>query len=183
MIKKIILSLLFFLSWFFLTTKLSSPERPENWKKINSGIISIYVPQNWGYKSVNAADSDAAEIFGDNIGVVIDYGFWSTSSPGPNDFVSYGFYDGHFARINYSKVPNVGLTEINFSHLPKNYKLHLFAENLNAAQQELVLRIFKTITFKNIGIIFVIAVDLMPPLIFLIFLFFIERRKAPAVKK
>jgi len=129
---------------------------PTDWQKIDAGAFSLYAPQGWKFHKKQGIDSYVGEIAGDGVILSFDFGQFSNSlsdAQEPSYAVAHEFIHGSEAKIVSPRTPGQGITAIYFPSIPSflkaDNKLCLVGNDLTAAQQEVALRIFRTIRFKG----------------------------------
>ena len=128
---------------------------PTNWQKIDAGAFSLYAPPGWRFHKEQGIDSYVGEVVGDGVVLNFDFGQFSNSlsdAQEPPYIVAHEFIDGFEAKLVSPRTPGHGMTAIYFPNVPSflevDNKLCLVGNDLTAAQQEVALRIFRTIRFK-----------------------------------
>jgi hypothetical protein len=125
---------------------------PIGWRKVDAGAFWLFAPVGWEFHQLQGVDSYVGEIVGE--GVVLKFDFGAYSNPlkkekKPQYVVVHEPIGGFRARIVSPQTPGHGITGIYFPRTFGSNKLSLFGQDLTSAQQELVLRIFKTIRFGH----------------------------------
>jgi hypothetical protein len=127
---------------------------PSGWRKVEAGTtgtFSIYAPPGWDFHQRRGIDSFVGGFAGDGVVLYFDFGRYSSplgDAHEPTYVVAHESIGGHRAKIVSPKVPGSGRTGIYFSRVTDGDKLCLYGQNLTAPQQELALRIFRTIRFR-----------------------------------
>lgn len=126
-----------------------------NWQTVDAGTFTLSLPSGWKFNKLQGIDSYAGEFVDDNTKLEFDYGRYSDSLAKDNDpdhFVTYETIDGHKAKIVVPKVTGKGTVGVYFDDLAdegQKTKLQLSGQNLNASQQEVALKMFQTLKFKQ----------------------------------
>ncbi len=130
-----------------------------NWKLIETSGYFVSLPANWKYKTEQGMDSAVGKFIGDGAVLNSDYGLYGGSAikdGDQNHTITYEVIDGRQARIVISKTESNGTTEIYFPTVKVNDKLPgmptkliVRGVNLTKSQQETVVKIFRTIDFKE----------------------------------
>lgn len=130
----------------------SAPNVPADWRRLDAGSFSIYAPPNWEFHKLQGIDSDIGELVGDRIRLVSDFGSWSNpldEARSPDYVIVHQSIGGYHAKIVSPRVSGKGITGIYFRRTSDRNKLCLYGQDLTAPQQELTLRIFRTIRFGS----------------------------------
>jgi hypothetical protein len=120
------------------------------WLKIEAGAFSINAPPRWEFHQRQGIDSFVGEFAGDGVVLRFDFGRYSNpldEAHEPTYVVEHESIGGYGAKIVSPRVPGRGMTGIYFPEITDGNKLCLYGQNLTKAQQELTLKIFKTIRF------------------------------------
>ena len=129
----------------------ASPQ-PSDWQSIDAGEVSIYAPPGWKFHRLQSFDSSAGEFVGDGIRLESDYGPYSNpldEQHEPEYSVVQDRIDGLQARIVSPHSPGRGLTGVYFPAVPQGDRFNLYGRDLSSSQQELALKIFRTIRFPK----------------------------------
>jgi hypothetical protein len=131
---------------------------PTGWQEIETGTFSLYIPPGWRFRKLQGFDSHVGEFFGD--GVVLNFDFGQYSDPlseddEPSYVVSHLVIDGMAAKTVSSRNPGHGITGVYFPSVSppdslSRDSLSIVSQDLTAAEQEVVLGIFRTIHFKGV---------------------------------
>lgn len=127
---------------------------PSGWRKVEagtSGTFSIYAPPRWEFHQRRGIDSFVGEFAGDGVVLLFDFGRYSNPLDEyhePTYVVAHESIGGYRAKIVSPRTPGRGKTGIYFSKITDGDKLCLYGENLTDPQQELALKIFRTIRFR-----------------------------------
>ncbi len=123
-----------------------------NWQFIDADSFTLYLPPDWKFNKLQGIDSYVGEFVGDETKLHFDFGWYSNSlaeDSDPNHTVTYETIDGHRAKIVVPKVTGNGITGVYFDKLggggPQQTRFNLYGENFTSAQQETVLKIFRTL--------------------------------------
>lgn len=125
-----------------------------DWQVVDAGPFTISLPQGWALQPQQGIDSYVADFVGDGMRLSFDFGWYSSPLAEEDDArhrISYETIDGQRAKIVIPKIIGEGLTGVYFEGLGNNgmNRLQISGENLRAEQQELALRIFRTIVFTD----------------------------------
>lgn len=129
---------------------------PVGWQKIEAGTFSLSAPPGWEFRKRQGIDSYVGDFVGDGVILSFDFGQYSDSlsdDQGPSYFVMREFIHGSSATIVSPTTPGRGITGIYFSDVPggmNTNKLCLIGHDLTARQQEVALKIFRTIRFTGV---------------------------------
>jgi hypothetical protein len=127
---------------------------PSGWRKVESGTtgtFSIYAPPGWEFHQRRGIDSFVGEFAGDGVVLLFDFGRYSNplnEAHEPTYVVAHESVGGYRAKIVSPRTAGRGKTGIYFSEITDGDKLCLYGENLTDSQQELALRVFRTIRFR-----------------------------------
>ena len=121
-----------------------------DWIIVDAGPFTVSLPPTWTLQPRQGIDSYVADFVGDGIRLSSDFGWYSDSLAevgDPKYSVTYEAIDGQNAKLVVPKVMGNGLTGVYFEGLGNNglNRLQISGDDLTAEQQELVVRIFKTI--------------------------------------
>jgi hypothetical protein len=128
---------------------------PTGWRRIEAGAFSLYAPPGWEFRKRQGIDSYVGEFAGDGVVLTFDFGQYSNSLSDvhePSYVVVHEFIHGSWAKVVSPKRPGQGITGIYFAGAPNIInanKLCVVGHDLTAFQQEVALRIFRTIRFKR----------------------------------
>ncbi|KKW29706.1 MAG: hypothetical protein UY72_C0035G0006 [Candidatus Uhrbacteria bacterium GW2011_GWD2_52_7] len=125
-----------------------------DWIIVDAGPFTVSLPPTWTLQPRQGIDSYVADFVGDGIRLSSDFGWYSDSLAevgDPKYSVTYEAIDGQNAKLVVPKVMGNGLTGVYFEGLGNNglNRLQISGDDLTAEQQELVVRIFKTIRFTH----------------------------------
>jgi hypothetical protein len=126
-------------------------ETPNNgWLKVEAGAFSIYAPPGWEFHQKQGIDSYVGEFTGS--GVVLNFDYGPYSSPldeyvEPKYVVAHGTIGGYGAKVVCPRTPGHGATGVYFHKIASSNKLCLWGQDLTDTQQELALKIFRTVRF------------------------------------
>jgi hypothetical protein len=125
---------------------------PIGWRKVDAGAFWLFAPVGWKFHQSQGVDSYVGEIVGEGVLLKFDFGVYSSPlkrEKKPEHAVVHESIGGGRAKIVSPQTPGHGITGVYFPMTFGPNKLSLFGEDLTPAQQELVLRIFKTIRFGH----------------------------------
>ena len=126
-------------------------ETPNNgWLKVEAGAFSVYAPPGWAFHQKQGIDSYVGEFTGSGVILKFDYGLYSSpldEAVEPKYMVAHETIGGYGAKVVCPRVPGHGVTGVYFPKIPSSNKLCLWGQNLSDTQQELVLKIFRTVRF------------------------------------
>lgn len=125
-----------------------------DWLKVEAGAFSIYTPPGWEFHKRQGIDSYVGEFAGNGVVLAFDFGRYSNPLKEyhePAYVVAHEVVGGYGAKIVSPKVSGHGVTGIYFAKVSGSDKLCLYGQDLTDTQQELALRIFRTIQFKRDG--------------------------------
>ena len=129
---------------------------PTGWRKIEAGAFSLSAPPGWEFRKLQGIDSYVGEFAGDGVVLSFDFGQYSNSlsdAQTPSYVVVREFIHRASATIVSPRTPGQGITGIYFSNVPSvisTNKLCLVGHDLTARQQEVVLKMFRTIRFTGV---------------------------------
>ena len=108
--------------------------------------FTLSLPPGWKLGFIYPGDSYAGEFEGDNTRLRFDYGLYSNSLMQGNQIVTYETIDGKKAKIVIPKTTGKGITGIYIDNIGGS-RFNLIGDNLTASQQEIALKIFRTLRF------------------------------------
>ena len=122
------------------------------WQKVDTLAFSILAPSGWKFRQLEGVDSYVVEFAGD--GIVLRFDFGGHSNPlkeekKPAYVVVHESIAGLSAKIVSPTTPGHGITGVYFPKTFGSNKLCLFGQDLTSTQQELALKIFKTVRFGH----------------------------------
>lgn len=121
------------------------------WHKLDAGPFSILAPAGWKFRQLQGIDSFVGEFAGDGVVLTFDFGRHSSGyfkkDKAPAYLVAKKRVGGHTARVVSPRTPGHGTTGAYFPKVAGRNSLCIWAKELNATQQELVLKMFETIRF------------------------------------
>lgn len=123
---------------------------PDDWIEVSAGPFSILAPKGWEFHKLLGIDSYVGEFAGDGIVLTFDFGVYNSSfdeAKKPKYSIVHEKVDGHPAKIVSPREPGQGVTGIHIKGLGNSNTLRLWAQDLTNIQQELVLKIFRSIQF------------------------------------
>ena len=127
-------------------------EMPTNWQFIDADSFTLSLPLGWKFNKLQGIDSYVGEFVGDDAKLHFDFGWYSNSlaeDSDPNHIVTYETIDGYGAKIVVPKVTSNGITGVYFDKLgddgPQRTRFNLYGENFTSSQQEIALKIFRTL--------------------------------------
>ena len=118
--------------------------------KLEAGAFSLNAPSDWEFHKKQGVDSYVGEFSGDGIVLKFDYGRYSndlSDAVAPKYIITQEQVGGHKSKIVYPRSSGHGLTGIYFAKVVGSDKLCLWGQDLTESQQELALKIFRTICF------------------------------------
>jgi hypothetical protein len=125
--------------------------QPATQLKLDAGPFSILAPLGWEFHQLMGVDSFVGEFVGDGVVLRFDFGQHSGGNlkkyKKPDYVFDHESIGGFPAKIASSKTPGQGLTGVYFRNVGHSNGLFLWGQDLTPAQQELALKIFKTIRF------------------------------------
>jgi hypothetical protein len=119
------------------------------WQKLDTGPFSILAPLGWEFHQLMGVDSYVGEFVGDGISLTFDFGRYSTELrkvKKPEYIVTKESIGGLSAKVVSPRTTGNGLTGVYFRKIPGHEELCLWGRDLTAAQQELALKMFETIS-------------------------------------
>lgn len=128
---------------------------PEGWKMLDTGSFTVYAPSGWITKADQGIDSYVGTISGDGITLMYDYGMYSGDFANNSEYKESDYdvmsttINGFEAIIYTAKEAGKGSTVLHVVSPRGEGNLNLTAENLSSEQQELVIKIFRTIFFAQ----------------------------------
>ena len=132
----------------------SAPKRvdtPNNgWLKVEAVAFSIYAPPGWEFHQKQGIDSYVGEFAGS--GVVLEFDFGQYSNPldeavEPKYVVAQETIGSYRAKVVCPRMPGHGVTGVYFPRIGSSDKLCLWGQDRTDTQQELALKIFRTVRF------------------------------------
>jgi hypothetical protein len=134
--------------------KQPEPYPPAGWHKLDTGAFSIYAPEGWSFRHVMSVDSYMGQFVGDGIALGFDVGWFTEHLDDSQRGAAYLLTDesigGLPAKLARPKTSGRGRTAVYFPKLRGSEgRLYISGQDLTAAQQELVLKIFHTIRFTD----------------------------------
>lgn len=126
---------------------------PASWQTIDAGTFSLFAPAGWRLQKLQGFDSHVGEFIGDGMALNFDFGRWSNSLDETQEsyVIAYQVVGGLRAKLVSSRTPGRGLTGIYFRDVDLEDSLCLYGNDLGEKQQQMALRIFRTIRFKDSG--------------------------------
>jgi hypothetical protein len=126
-------------------------ETPNNgWLKVEAGAFSIYAPPGWEFHRKQGIDSYVGEFTGSGVVLEFDYGLYSSpldEAVEPKYVVAHDTIGGYGAKVVCPRTPGHGVTGVYFPKIASSNKLCLWGQDLTDTQQELALKIFRTVRF------------------------------------
>lgn len=125
---------------------------PRGWRELDAGTFTIWVPLGWEGRRLQGIDSYVGEFVGDGVKLEFDFGAYSNplaESDDPQYLVTYELIDGRNAKIVVPRTRGRGTTGVYFEHATYRDKFNVYGQNLASVQQELALKAFRTIRFKD----------------------------------
>jgi hypothetical protein len=124
---------------------------PKFWPTLDAGQFSISAPLGWQFHKLQGIDSYVGTFEGDGVRLDFDFGAYSNSldeAKVSTYLISYEYIGGFRAKIVCPRKSGQGVTGVYFSNLGQHNKLTVEGRNLNTAQQDLVLTMFRRIRFR-----------------------------------
>jgi hypothetical protein len=125
---------------------------PTGWHKVDAESFSVFTPMGWEFRNVQSVDSYMGRFEGDGVVLSFDFGRFTNSlddSRGPAYLITDEYIGGFRAKLGRPRTPGQGLTAIYFPKFRGSDSLFLYGRDLTATQQELVLKIFRTIRLRD----------------------------------
>jgi hypothetical protein len=129
---------------------LNAGTAPLGWHKVDAGPFSILAPPGWEFYQLTGVDSYVGEFVGDGLTLRFDFGRYSSSlkeARKPAYVITKESIGGFRAKVASPRGPGHGITGVYFRDVGRSNALCLFGQDLTFTQQELALKIFKTIRF------------------------------------
>jgi hypothetical protein len=123
---------------------------PVGWYKLDAGYFSIYAPPGWKFQKLQGIEDSYIGEFVVGVWLEFEYGRWSSpldEAHEPEYMVAHESIGGYRAKIVSPSLPGRGISGIYFPKTKGGNKLCLYGQNLRGPQQELTLKIFRTIRF------------------------------------
>lgn len=125
-----------------------------NWQSVDADKFTLLLPPGWIFNKRQGIDSYVGEFLGDGVRLGFDYGSYSNPLAEENDpkhTVTYEMIDGRRAKIVVPKVVGEGAVGVYFADVngEQRTKLEVSGENFNSVQQEVALKLFRTLKFKK----------------------------------
>ncbi len=140
---------------------LGAATAPSSWHKVDAGPFSILAPSGWAFHQLPGVDSYVGEFVGDGVALRFDFGEYSSGYlkkyKKPAYVIAHESIGGFPATIASPTTPGHGVTGVYFRNVGHSNGLFLWGQDLTSAQQELVLKIFKTIRFGGAAPGYVVA--------------------------
>jgi hypothetical protein len=122
-----------------------------SWGKLDAGPFSISALPGWEFHQLTGVDSYVGEFVGDGFALRFDFGQHSSGylkdAKKPVYVIAHESIGGFSAKIASPRTPGHGLTGVYFRNIGHSDGLFLWGKDLTSEQQELALKIFKTIQF------------------------------------
>jgi len=126
-------------------------ETPNNgWLKVEAGAFSIHAPPGWEFHQKQGIDSYVGEFTDSGVVLKFDYGLYSSpldEAVEPKYVVVHETIGGYGAKVVCPRAPGHGVTGVYFPRIASSNKLCLWGQDLTDTQQELALKIFRTVRF------------------------------------
>jgi hypothetical protein len=139
----------FGVAFILVTVGATAQIAPAGWRKLDAGPFSISSPAGWEFHQLPGVDSYVGEFVGDGVVLTFDFGRYSTelrNAKRPAYVIDRNRIDGRTARVVTPQTPGSGITGV-YVALGRHRAICLWGKDLTAAQQELVLKIFRTLRF------------------------------------
>lgn len=123
------------------------------WRLVDVGNFTINLPPGWKFQERQGIDSHVGEFVGQGMEIRFDEGGYSYDFRDiePSEYVvTYEIIGGYSTKVVSRKVfsRRDAVIGIYFPKIPPGWKLGLYSFCSNETQQDLVLKIFRTIKFK-----------------------------------
>ena len=119
--------------------------------KLDAGPFSILAPLGWEFHQLMGVDSYVGEFVGDGVALRFDFGGYSSGYlkkfKKPAYVIARESIGGFPAKVVSLRTPGHGATGVYFRNVGHSNGLFLWGQDLTSAQQDLALKIFKTIRF------------------------------------
>jgi len=135
-----------------------APEIPKGWRHLNVGPFAISIPPTWNYDAPNRQeDSFVGQIMGPNLELSFDcsdmgYANHLISADDAN-FKNYNIKidttDKYIVKTIWPKATGNGTTGIYINSRTSTFNFQMNGHNLSVQNENLALKAFKTITFKQ----------------------------------
>ncbi len=158
--NKMKIKFLFFSCLLFLSScSVNKTDQQKLSNTIEIGEYEFDFPADFNKVEMQGIDSYVGHIVGDSIKFYFDYGWYSNSlnerEQSMQYYVKKDSSNNIYSKILWPKESVVGITGIHVRRMPGTVEekvqnsLTLTADSLNAQQQELAKRIFKTVRLKD----------------------------------
>jgi hypothetical protein len=104
------------------------------------------------FRKLQGTDSYVGEFVGDATRLGFDFGLYSNPLPDPKDprhVVSFEVINGRPGKLVVPRSPGHGTTGVYFGDLPGGNKLEVSGTDIIPSQQDVVVRILRTIQAKD----------------------------------
>jgi hypothetical protein len=125
---------------------------PSDWQNIDAGEVSIYAPPGWKFHRLVGFDSSVGEFVGDGVRLEFSYGPYSNSldeQHEPEYLVVHERIDGFQAKLVIPHSPGHGLMGVYIPKVSRGDNFNLYGRDLSSSQQELALKISRTVRFAK----------------------------------
>ena len=149
----LISALVFLCCGTFLARSSTTQEQqaiPDGWIKLDAGAFSLLGRKGWEFQREQGIDSYVGRFSSGDMKLEFDYGLYSSpldDAKDPKYSIAHEIVDGREARIVCPRTPGHGVTGIYFRKTEGKNKLCLWGQDLNKSNQELAMRMFRTIRF------------------------------------
>jgi hypothetical protein len=125
------------------------------WHAVDAGTFTVALPPGWEYRPLQGIDTLVGEFAGDGVTLTFDHGIFAGGPPTTDreHFIQHETISGYHAQIIYPRPGTGGETtgvffvdDIVYAGDPTRF--NLTGQNLNAAQRETAIAIFRSIRFK-----------------------------------
>jgi len=132
------------------TFRFIEPADISDWQPVDTGSFTLFLPPDWEFIKLQGIDSFVGEFVGGDTVLYFDYGWYSNplaEDDDPDHNVTYEAIDGFNAKIVVPKIVGNGTTGVYFDNLGSSNKLNIEGYDLSATNQDVSLKIFRTIKF------------------------------------
>ena len=123
---------------------------PDGWIKLDAGAFSLLGPKGWEFQKEQGIDSYVGRFSSGGMKLEFNYGLHSNplnDAKEPKYSIAHEIVDGREARIVSPLTQGQGVTGIYFKKTEGKNKLCLWGQDLSQSNQELALKMFRTIRF------------------------------------
>ena len=139
-------------------TSQATPSATPDWPRLvtDEGDFAIMLPAGWLYTSTFGFDMNAGIFMGDGITLTFESGYFSNKlvDPGAVGYeVTFESIDGRRAKVVVARSLPADITGVYFADIRERpdrpWTIQVHGNKLAPAEQELVLRILRTMTFPT----------------------------------